>query len=296
MSTGDDRTAPRMALADRVEALREVLDAAVLAHRVQPVEAEQREALKAEITTLFREVSAALTAAEATKNAVKALAEQWKQLNRGPEADSQARTMPGRVDHLGASTFVEKGWSMLSRNDAIGAEAAFLQALALAPGGLEAQALLSWAQMLQGRYDDAMQTLKEVLVREPQHALAHVNVGYICLRTQMYGEAIEHLSAVIRADTDRRATMYAQLYLGMVYREREMYGDAELVLRRALALGPNLLQAWYELGRAFWFAGRRADAMQAWKTGSEANKFSPWGKHCADLLGQVEQGGVPPRD
>ena len=288
---------PPIPLADRVRTLRQELDAAVRAHDAQPVDPHAREALKAQIIALFREADAALAAAQATKDAVKALAEQWKQLDGRPERGTvPARPMPARVDHLGASTFVEKGWSKLSLNDPIGAEAAFLRALELAPGGTEAQTLLSWAQMLQGRYDEAMQTLQEVLVREPHYALAHANVGYICLRKQIYGEAIEHLSAVIRADTDRRATMYAHLYLGMVYREREMHDDAEAFFRRALELGPNLLQAWYELGRTFWFAGRRAEALQAWKTGSEANKFSPWGKHCAELLGQVEQGGAPPRD
>lgn len=299
--SGADQSGPldrsQVALADRVQALRQRLDEAVRAHHAQPVQADAREALKAHIIALFREADAALAAAQATKDAVKALAEQWKQLDGRPERGAgPARPLPARVDHLGASTFVEKGWSRLSLNDAIGAEAAFLRALELAPGATEAQTLLSWAQMLQGRYDEAMQTLQEVLVREPHYALAHANVGYICLRKQIYGEAIEHLSAVIRADTDRRATMYAHLYLGMVYREREMHDDAEAFFRKALEFGPNLLQAWYELGRTFWFAGRRADALQAWKTGSEANKFSPWGKHCAELLEQVEQGGAPPRD
>jgi tetratricopeptide (TPR) repeat protein len=101
---------------------------------------------------------------------------------------------------------------------------------------------------------------------------------------------------VVRADGDRRAVLYAHLYLGMVYREREMYDDAESFFRKSLELGPNLLQAWYELGRTFWFAGRRGDARLAWKTGSEANKFSPWGKRCAEILEVVEQGGAPPRD
>jgi tetratricopeptide (TPR) repeat protein len=82
----------------------------------------------------------------------------------------------------------------------------------------------------------------------------------------------------------------------MAYREREMYDDAEGFFRKALELGPNLLQAWYELGRCYWFAGRHGDACLAWKTGSEANKFSPWGKRCAEMLDAVEQGGTPPRD
>lgn len=299
---GEVRVPREVSLNDRVEALRRVLEAAVRAHASNPIVPDDRDAFKDQIIMLFREADAALAQAQATKDAVKALAEHWKHLdNRPPVRDAtvpaqRARPTPARVDHLGASTFIEKGWSKLSLNDAAGAEAAFLRALELAPGGSDAQALLSWALMLQGRLDEALQVLQELLARDPHHALARANMGYVCLRRRQYGEAIEHLSTVIRADADRRATMFAHLYMGMVYREREMYEDAEAFFRKTLELGPNLLQAWYELGRTYWFAGRRADAMLAWKTGSEANKFSPWGKHCAELLLQVEQGSEPPRD
>lgn len=252
---------------------------------------DERERVKQEIIALFRDADAAATAALAFKASVKELVDHWKQL------DGRTATVAGsgRVDHLGASTFVEKGWSKLSLGDPAGAEVALRRALELAPGSNDAETLLGWAQMMQQQYDAARTTFQRVLQREPEHALAHTNVGYVCLRQGLYGEAIEHLSRVIRLDLDRKATLYAHLYLGMVYREREMYDDAETFFRKALELGPNLLQSWYELGRVHWFAGRRDDAIASWRSGAEANKFSPWGKRCAELLGQVEQGGAPPR-
>ncbi|GAB1341580.1 tetratricopeptide repeat protein [Gemmatimonas sp.] len=286
--------------AERLHVMRLELAQACQRHAQSALTADERDHLKQEIIVLFREADAALQQAMSWKEAVKGLAEQWKQLDgraAGALATSgaAANPAPARVDHLGASTFIEKGWSKLSLMDAAGAEAAFRRALDLAPGTSEAESLLAWAQMAQGQFEGALSTLHAVLQRDPHHALAHVNLGYICLRRQKYGEAIEHLSTVVRADGDRRAVLYAHLYLGMVYREREMYEDAETFLRKALELGPNLLQAWYELGRAYWFAGRRGDARLAWKTGSEANKFSPWGKRCAEILETVEQGGAPPR-
>lgn len=308
-------------LADRLQALQQTLDQACHAHAQQPVAADMRDQLKQDIIALFREADAALQQAQATKDAVKALADQWKQLDgRGggttTPAPHGARVTPaattsvgarsagatasaahtGRIDHLGASTFIEKGWSKLSLLDAAGAELAFRRALELAPGSVEAETLLSWAQMMQDDLDGAMETLHHVFTRDPHSALAHANVGYICLRKKIYGEAIEHLSTVIRDDSDRRAVLYAHLYLGMVYCEREMFDDAEAFFHKALELGPNLLQAWYELGRTYWFAGRHADALQAWKTGSEANKFSPWGKRCAEMVVEAEQGRVLQRN
>ena len=266
--------------------------AAALADTPTP---EERAALKGDILSLFRDASAAAASMAAFKTAVKGLADSWK---RGESSVAPvARTaVSGRVDHLGASTFVEKGWSKLSLGDAAGAEVALRRALELAPGDNHAESLLGWAQMLQEQYDRALLTFHNVLLRDPHNTLARTNVGFICLRKKIYGEAIEHLSRAIRLDTDRKATLYAHLYLGMVYREREMYDDAELFFHRALELGPNLIQAWYELGRTRWFAGRRDAALEAWQQGASANRFNPWGKRCAETIALAGQGGSPPRD
>jgi len=257
--------------------------------------AQTRLQLKQEIIALFRDADTALAALSAFKNDVKALAESWKLLD-GRTASNGHPTTSGRIDHLGASTFVEKGWSKLSLGDALGAEVALRRALELTPANSEAETLLGWAQMLQEQYDSALLTFHNVLMRDPQNTLARTNVGFICLRKKSYGEAIEHLSRAIKLDSDRKATLYAHLYLGMVYREREMYSDAELFFKKALELGPNLLQAWYELGRARWFAADQAGAQDAWREGANANKFNPWGQRCAETLALVARGGEVPRD
>ena len=74
-----------------------------------------------------------------------------------------------------------------------------------------------------------------------------------------------------------------------------MYEDAEIFFQKTLALGPNLIEAYYELGRSRWFNGERDAALQAWRDGYAANKFNPWGKRCAEMLKTVEAGGTPPR-
>ena len=149
--------------------------------------------------------------------------------------------------------------------------------------------------MLQEKYDDALLLFQKVLLRDPQNSLARVNVGYTCLKKGIFGEAIEHLSRVIRLDNDRKATLYAHFYLGLVYLERDMYDDAQAFFRKTLVLGPNLIEAYYELGRAHWFGGEQDQARSAWREGFAANKFSPWGKRCAELLETVEAGGAPLR-
>src|SRR3954470_18930757 len=134
---------------------------------------------------------------------------------------------PVRADHLGASTYVEKGWSLLSAGDYVAAEKELLHACELAPNDPHAESLLGWALMLATKYDDALMWLQKVLMAEPHNQVARVNVGFICLRKGIYGEAIEHLSRAIRENTDRKATLYGNFYLGLVYLERDMYQDAQ---------------------------------------------------------------------
>lgn len=258
--------------------------------------AASRDELKQDIIALFRAVDREITELSGLKEEIKGLVERWKALAGDEEpALGPATVPPTRADHLNASTYIERGWSLISLGEHEAAEAALEKALQLVPDDPQAEALLGWAQMLQDHFDEALQHFQHVLMRDPSNALARVNVGYICLKKGIFGEAIEHLSRVIRLDSDRKATLYAHYYLGLLYFEREMFEDAENFLRKAIGLGPNLVEAYYHLGRARWFAGDAPGARQAWRDGAHANKFNPWGTRCSDMLRHVDTGGSPER-
>jgi len=264
----------------------------------EAADASVRAHLKAEIIALYRTVDQQLTELAALKEDVRRLVEKWKaaqQADAPTNAPHFSGERPIHTDHIGASTFMEKGWNRISLGDYDGAEAALKKALELSPNDPQSESLLGWAQMLQDKYDDALLNFQHVLMRQPTNALARINVGYICLKKRIFGEAIEHLSKAIRLDNDRKATLYAHFYLGLVYLEREMFEDAETFFRKTLALGPNLVEAYYELGRALWFAGDHDGATETWRAGYAANKFNPWGKRCSELLEAVAAGGAPPR-
>src|SRR5258705_327740 len=126
--------------------------------------------------------------------------------------------------------------------------------------------------------------------------VARINVGYICLKKRIFGEAIEHLSKVIRLDNDRKATLYAHFYLGLVYLQREMFEGADTFFEKTIKLGPNLIEEYYELGRGRWFGGDQEKAKSTWAEGFKANKFNPWGKRCQEMLELVAKGEEPPRE
>jgi tetratricopeptide (TPR) repeat protein len=261
----------------------------------QPAE---REAVKRDIIALFKRVDAALADLGHMKEEIRGLVERYKQGTAASAATAPQFTgaRPAvHADHLGASTYIEKGWSLISLGDYASAIQSLEKALALSPGDVQAQSLLGWAQMLHEDYDDALGTFSRVLMKEPANALARINVGYICLKKRIFGEAIEHLSKAIRLDNDRKATLYAHYYLGLVYLEREMYEDAQIFFQKTLKLGPNLIEAYFELGRACWFAGQRDEALRTWNEGHKANKFNPWAKRCKEMLDLAAAGGEVPR-
>jgi tetratricopeptide (TPR) repeat protein len=259
----------------------------------------EREAVKREIIAYFKHVDGLLAELTDLKTEIRNLVDRFKQLaatSPGAPAPEFSGARPAvHQDHIGASTFIEKGWSLISLGDHVGAIQALEKALQLSPGETQAESLLGWAQMLHEDYDDALQTFQRVLMKDPANSLARINVGYICLKKQIFGEAIEHLSKAIRLDNDKKATLYAHFYLGLVYLEREMYEDAQTFFEKTLKLGPNLIEAYYELGRAHWFAGHREEAQRTWEQGFKTNKFNPWGKRCQEVLDLVRQGEEPPR-
>ena len=265
-----------------------------------PEAGAERDAIKADIIALYKEVEQEIVQLTALREDVKRLVDRWKQLGGGAPAKATnapafGGERPVMADHIGASTYLEKGWSLISLGDHEAAERALLKALELSPNDPQTESLLGWAQMLQDKYDEALLNFQKVLMRQPTNSLARINLGYICLKKKIFGEAIEHLSKAIRLDNDRKATLYAHFYLGLVYAEREMYEDAQTFFRKTLALGPNLVEAYYELGRVLWFDNKRDDALETWRAGLAANKFNPWGKRCGEMLKHIEEGGTPAR-
>jgi tetratricopeptide (TPR) repeat protein len=274
-------------LREEFQAIAAVLDRA-------PVGAA-RDDVKRRIVALFKRVDGALGEMTQLKEEIRGLVSRYKEAAVDSSALRAPETPQLHRDHLGASTYIEKGWSLISLGDPAGALQALERALELAPGDPQALSLLGWAQMLTEAYDEALATFSRVLMTEPGNALARVNVGFICLKKKIFGEAIEHLSRVLRLDNDPKAILYANYYLGLVYLERGMMADAEIFLRKALALGPNLIEAYYDLGRAQWFAGAEEMARATWEQGAAANRFAPWSQRCQELLERTARGEEVPR-
>lgn len=199
-----------------------------------------------------------------------------------------------REDHLGASTFVEKGWNLIAIGDFSGAEVAVLQALALAPSDVCARVLLAWALMRQGTYDEAEKLLKHLLEDDPLHAMARVNLGYVLMRKGQLIPAAELLANCSRQLRDPKAALYAQFYLGLLFSAQSDFGGAEQCFRKSIMLAPNFIEGYYELGRSQLAAAHSDEARATWKAGHAANRFNVWGKRCAEAIRLADRGELAP--
>ena len=77
----------------------------------------------------------------------------------------EAKGSPLRTDHLGASTYRDKGWTLMAAGDRNGAIQVLRQALHLAPLDSDAEVMLGWALMLEERFDEALAAFSRVLLR-----------------------------------------------------------------------------------------------------------------------------------
>jgi tetratricopeptide (TPR) repeat protein len=200
---------------------------------------------------------------------------------------------PVREDNLGASTFIEKGWHHIAHGDFAAGEKCLEMALKLAPSDQHARALFAWAKMRQGRYDEAILILDDVLGRDPTSAMARATMGYVCMRKGMLMEAHDHMSRAANQMRDPKAALYGFFHLGLLYGQQRDVIEAERYFRKTLSLAPNFIEAYYELGRTFWAAGQREEAENVWKAGNGANRFSDWGKRCAEAIRLSRTGTEP---
>jgi Flp pilus assembly protein TadD len=142
---------------------------------------------------------------------------------------------PVREDHLGASTYIEKGWHFIAHGDFAAAEKSLTTALELAPSETRAKTLLGWAIMRQSRYDDALEILDQALGEDPGNALARACLGYVCMRKGMLPEAHEHMNVAAAQMRDPKAALYGCFYLGLLYSRQRDLTEAERYFERTLS-------------------------------------------------------------
>ena len=220
------------------------IDAALDASTTRPPQATQgggRDALKGEIVGLFKAVEGEIAELSALKEDIRKLVDKWKSLaaatpTNAPQFIGEAPLV--HADHLGASTFIEKGWSRISLGDYEGAETALHKALELSPNDPQSESLLGWAGARQlaeapgiGRDGDDDFRLRPRKARKRVVALR--------LHEQV---AREHKVARV-GDDGEAARVEAVRGVGLRVREGRAAGDEDRRRQAQRASQPRWLQA-----------------------------------------------------
>jgi tetratricopeptide (TPR) repeat protein len=184
-------------------------------------------------------------------------------------------------------TLIDKGWNCIASGEYEKARQVLEEALKKAPNNIRVMKLLGWAYMYGERYDDALMLYQKVLSIEPNDALSRNNLGYICYKKKIFGEAIEHLSKVIKEGTDASAKLYANYYLGLVYFERNMYSDAIHFFEDALEIGPNLFEAKYYMALSYLGKGNKRKAKEIWKKMVDDNPHNRWSQLAQERIDSI---------
>jgi predicted Zn-dependent protease len=138
-------------------------------------------------------------------------------------------------------------------------------------GTLEA-ALAHAARLLESRPDLAAEQAAEILKSVPQHALATLLLGVARRRGGDAGAALQALQPLAALHPE---WALAQYELALAYGEREHTAEAVAALHRALALKPDMADAWRALGDQLTIAGDAAAADAAYAENIRASTKDP---------------------
>jgi tetratricopeptide (TPR) repeat protein len=159
---------------------------------------------------------------------------------------------------------------------------------ALPSGPYLAYALSREAECLtrMGRNDDAIATLRKVIVMAPDHADTRLDLGVLLRDRGDLPGAVEQLAEARKLRSDVAAYAMA---LGIAYAKQEKFGEAVDALEDAVLRRPSWAEARVNLGLVLTRAGRPVDAAEQFDT---ALTLEPRDPEIARLAGRLKRRGT----
>jgi len=138
----------------------------------------------------------------------------------------------------------------------------FKQAIRINPDHANAHYNLGTAYDELGKYEDAIVSYKQALMINPDDASTHYNLGLAYYNLGKYEEAIESYKQAIRIDPD-----YADAHnnLGFAYQKSGKYQEEIESYKQALKIDPDDASVHNNLGYAYYDSGKYQEAIEAYK-------------------------------
>jgi tetratricopeptide (TPR) repeat protein len=173
-------------------------------------------------------------------------------------------TQQSQLDSL-SNRALSKGIDLYTNKDYDGAVREFKRSIALSPQSDysdRAYEYLADAYLNQNKVDDAINTYKQMISRNPSDDAAHLSLGNIYFRNKQYKEAEQEYSMAARINPGAATNQYT---LGMAYMATGQFSEAESCFRRVTQLTPHDPNAYDALGQALRRLGRYDDAIVQFK-------------------------------
>ena len=221
-----------------------------LEKKVKKYDPKEQKSISRDIKELYIDIANALSNLSRAQDAVRTIAQDFRKTKTSQTEVSKFYSFVKSQTsaELDLATLLDRAWNLIVMDDYDEAVSVLKKVINIDRQNIKGMGLMGLALMNKQQYDDAMLYLQRVLVIEPENPFALNNLGYICYKKGIWGEAIEHLGHAARQTRDRTAALYANYYLGLVYYERSMLPDAIKFFEEAVKLGPNLQEAYYYLG------------------------------------------------
>ncbi len=160
------------------------------------------------------------------------------------------------------------------------------QSLSVCTGGqtpaqrsAEAQEMFLRAVQLEenaATFPQAQRLYEDLLLIEPRHAAASINLGTIYYNQRLYSQAEEMYRAATEMDPEYALAFFD---LGNVLDELQRLNEAVAAYQRAVVLVPQYADAHYNLALAYERQGQHRRALRHWLTYVRLDPVGPWASH-----------------
>lgn len=155
------------------------------------------------------------------------------------------------------------------------------QALRLNPGYIEVHNNLAVTYDKMGKHDEALMGLQEALRLNPNYTEAHNNLGTLFAKSGRYEDAVEELTQALRLNP-RYAIAHNNL--GHIYALQNKNHEAVMEFREALGIDPDYASAHSNLGSMYAELGKYEEALKEFQEALRLDPESPEAYHGMGLV------------
>jgi tetratricopeptide (TPR) repeat protein len=141
-----------------------------------------------------------------------------------------------------------RGAELQQKNDLAGARLAYLEALRLRPGRIDALSNLGLVYAQTGQFDAAIRSYQQVLKVDPKLHLVRLHLGIAYAQLQQWPEAERELSTVLTAQPDN---LQARHLLGISHLKQDKLNDGIAELEKVCRAQPKNFPAAYTLSSSY---------------------------------------------